>query len=308
MATQVAGFGARNNEHNGGHTIRNIRRHVWVFIRLMTTPDISALLKRIGCARPLRPDASALRGLYRAWQRQVPYENIDTQLGRPITLEADDLIDKFGHRRRGGQCFEANAAFALLLRGTGFEAILVDGAADRETYGDERWGGHNALLVRCQDETWLMDVGLADPFLDPLPLREGRYRSGAFEYALERLEGGVWRAHHHPAALLSSVDFRTTARQASHYVVQANNQRGQLMVHLHKDGYKQALRSRTVRRATPAGSTHMRTLTSIEEFAQTLAEVFGVPLDDLGTSGLRALWEITGEQHTRWLSNRAKAH
>ncbi|WP_331726965.1 arylamine N-acetyltransferase (plasmid) [Streptomyces globisporus] len=274
----------------------------------MTTPDISALLERIGCARPLRPDAATLRGLYRAWRRQVPYENIDTQLGRHITLEANDLVDKFGHRRRGGQCFEANAAFVLLLRGIGFEAILVDGAAEREIYGDERWGGHNALLVRIQDETWLADVGLADPFLDPLPLRAGRYRSGEFAYALERLEEGVWRAHHHPAALLSSVDFHTTAREASRYVAQANSQRGQLMVHLHKDGYKQALRSRTVRRATHSGDTHIRTLTTIAEFAQTLAEVFGVPLDDLGSSGLHALWDITGEQHARWLSNRAKAH
>lgn len=276
-------------------------------MQFMTTPDIDSLLKRIGCARPLQPDTPALRGLYRAWQRHVPYENIDTQLGRPITLEAGDLIGKFGRRRRGGQCFEANAAFALLLRGIGFEAMLVDGAADRETYGDERWGGHNVLLVRSQDERWLVDVGLADPFLDPLPLREGRYARGEFEYALERLDGGVWRAHHHPAALLSSVDFRTSARQFSQYVARANSQRGQLMVHLHKDGYKQALRSRTVRRVTRTGGTHIHTLTSVEEFARTLAEVFGVPLDDLGTSGLHALWDVTGEQHARWLSNRIRA-
>ncbi|MFG2672606.1 arylamine N-acetyltransferase [Streptomyces sp. NPDC048445] len=277
----------------------------------MTTPDIDSLLKRIGCPRPPRPDAPALRGLYRAWRRHVPYENIDTQLGRPIILEAGDLIGKFGHRRRGGQCFEANAAFALLLRGIGYEATLVDGAADRETHGDERWGGHNALLVRSQDETWLVDVGLADPFLEPLPLREGRYRLGEFEYALERLDEEVWRAHHHPAALLSSVDFRTAAREFSQYVARANSERGQLMVHLHKDGYKHALRARTVRRVTRAGDTQAYTqaytLTSVEEFARTLAEVFGVPLDDLGTSGLHALWAITGEQHTRWLSNRANA-
>ncbi|MFD6874585.1 MULTISPECIES: arylamine N-acetyltransferase [unclassified Streptomyces] len=270
-------------------------------MQLMTTPDIAPLLKRIGCPRPLRPDARALRALYRAWQRQVPYENIDTQMGRPITLEAGDLIGKFGLRRRGGQCFEANAAFALLLRGIGFEVMLVDGAVDRETYGDERWGGHNALLVRSEDKTWLVDVGLADPFLGPLPLHEGRYRRGEFEYALERLDEGVWRAHHHPAALLSSVDFRTAARQFSHYVARANSERGQLMVHLHKDGYKQALRSRTVRRVTRTGDTHKHTLTSVEEFARTLVEVFGVPLEDLGTGGLHALWDITGEQHARWL-------
>lgn len=267
----------------------------------VTTPDIDSLLKRIGCPRPLLPDVHALHGLYRAWLRQVPYENIDTQLGRPITLEPGDLIGKFGDRRRGGQCFEANAVFALLLRRTGFAVTLVDGAADRETHGDERWGGHTALLVRTLDDTWLVDVGLADPFLDPLPLREGRYRSGEFAYALERLDGDVWRVHHHPAALLPSVDVRTAARRVSQYVARANDERGPLMVHLHTDGYKRALRSRTVRRATRAGDTHKHTLTSVGEFADTLAEVFGVPLDDLGASGLHTLWDITGEQHARWL-------
>ncbi|MFC6064069.1 arylamine N-acetyltransferase family protein [Streptomyces ochraceiscleroticus] len=280
------------------------------------TPDDGAavLLARIGYTGQVRADAATLCGLYRAWQRCVPYENIDIQLARPISLEPESLVDKFGHRRRGGQCFEINAAFALLLESIGFAITLVEGAADRETFGDERWGGHTVLLVVAGGETWLVDIGLSDPFLEPLRLRQGTHQQGKFRYRLEILQEGVWRAHHHPAALLPSFDFRTTPRRVSEFAARADRHRhdpgadrGWLIVHRHREGRELALRARTVRCVGPDGSKHDSTLTGLDEFADTLADVFGVPLEDLGPQGLRTLWEVSGQQHEAWLESRARA-
>jgi N-hydroxyarylamine O-acetyltransferase len=85
--------------------------------------DVSAYLRRLGLDTPPRATLDGLRLLQRAHVESVPFENLDVFLGRPLSLEPDDLFDKVVVRRRGGYCFELNALFGRLLAALGFEAV-----------------------------------------------------------------------------------------------------------------------------------------------------------------------------------------
>ncbi len=103
-------------------------------------------LARIGCPRPDRPDAGALRALHRAHQMAVPFENLSIHLGEPIVLTEAGLLAKIVTRRRGGFCYELNGAFGLLLEALGFG---VERAAAR-VFGGGGFGppfDHMALVV-----------------------------------------------------------------------------------------------------------------------------------------------------------------
>jgi N-hydroxyarylamine O-acetyltransferase len=277
-----------------------------------TIMSIDMLVERIDYSAALRPDLATLRGLYRAWQAQVPYENLDVELDRPISVESTALTDKIGRRRRGGMCLEMNCAFAFLLRGVGFEVTLVEAIIMRAVYGDGMvWGGHNALLVDVDGTSWLVDIGLSDPFLEPMPLYEGTHHQGPFAYRLERLDADSWRAHHHPQGIVSSLDFRTTPREPADFAERADRHHrqrlrsGLLVVNRYRAGYERSLRARTLARASPDG-VQKCTLSSIEEFAAALAAEFDVPLDDIGVDGLQTLWSNSGVQHEEWLTRQAQ--
>jgi N-hydroxyarylamine O-acetyltransferase len=133
-------------------------------------------LGRIGCPRPGRADAEALRVLHRAHQMAVPFENLSIHLGEPIVLIDAELVTKVVTRRRGGFCYELNGAFAALLEALGFG---VERVAAR-VYGGGGLGppfDHMALVVRPDDRTgpWLADVGFGSHSTFPLLLED---RSG----------------------------------------------------------------------------------------------------------------------------------
>ncbi|MEU4830536.1 arylamine N-acetyltransferase [Streptosporangium sp. NPDC023615] len=149
---------------------------------------VEPILRRIGHRGPANADLETLFALHRAWRQTVPYENLDIQLGRPISLEPDALFDKLVRRRRGGYCYEQNAVLATLLRLVGFRVTMVEAGALRAVRGEAMWGNHNALLVDLDGRRWLADAGIGDGFVEPLPLREGSHAQGDLTYRLERLD------------------------------------------------------------------------------------------------------------------------
>src|SRR5213082_3530030 len=87
--------------------------------------DVDAYLGRIGLARPLSPDVSALCLLQERHLAAVPFENLSVHLGEPIDLAEDALFDKIVNRRRGGFCYELNGLFAALLRELGYKVGML---------------------------------------------------------------------------------------------------------------------------------------------------------------------------------------
>lgn len=87
--------------------------------------DVPAYLARISYQGPVAPTLPVLQRLHVAHLLNVPFENLDIHLGRPLSLAEEDLFTKIVLHRRGGFCYELNGLFAALLREIGYEVTLL---------------------------------------------------------------------------------------------------------------------------------------------------------------------------------------
>jgi len=169
--------------------------------------DLQAYLDRIGFTGVPRPDLATLRALHRGHSLAISYENLDVQLGRPLTTDPAQAFDKIVHGRRGGWCYEMNGLLGAVLDEVGFKVTRLAGGVHRMVRGDEAVGNHLVLLVDLDGEPWIADVGFGDGSRDPFPLKEGPIVTDGYEYRLQRLDGDWWRLHNHPAGGAPNFDF-----------------------------------------------------------------------------------------------------
>lgn len=114
-------------------------------------------LQRIGYHQKPARDLATLVGLMRAQLFSVPFENLDVQAGKIVSMVREDIVDKIVYRRRGGYCYEVNGLFAMALTALGFDYTLV-GA--RPMFYPMRWAKtHMVLVVNLDGEEWLCDAG-----------------------------------------------------------------------------------------------------------------------------------------------------
>ncbi|MEX0644169.1 MAG: arylamine N-acetyltransferase [Parvularculaceae bacterium] len=165
-----------------------------------------AYLDRIGFSGAPRADLATLRALHRAHVEAIPYENLDVQLGRPVTRAIGPTYEKIVTRRRGGWCYEMNGLLSWALEEIGFKVTRLAGGVARAIAGDAVVGNHLVLLVDL-GETWLADAGFGDGLIEPTPLREGAFRVGPLDCRLDRVEAGWWRYSNDPTAVAPSFDF-----------------------------------------------------------------------------------------------------
>lgn len=149
--------------------------------------DVSAYLNRIGYSGSREPTAAVLRALQRAHLFNVPFENLDIHLGRPIALDEAALFDKIVTRRRGGFCYELNGLFGRLLEALGYRVLRLSASSanDDSSYAPEFDHLIHQVHVPDDPETaWLVDVGWGDGPLEPLRM---------LEMGLQRQSGRVFR-------------------------------------------------------------------------------------------------------------------
>jgi N-hydroxyarylamine O-acetyltransferase len=131
--------------------------------------DFDAYLQRIGLSAA---DSPSWQAIHRAHATTIPFENIDSHRGIPVSLQQADLERKLVANRRGGYCFEHNLLLASALEHLGLEvermlARVRAGAAA----GVTRPAGHLVLKVIDGDgRRWHADVGFGlGTLLDPIP-------------------------------------------------------------------------------------------------------------------------------------------
>ncbi len=168
---------------------------------------VDAYLERIGVKGPLAPDLASLRVLHRAHLMTIPYENLDVQLGRRVTLDRSNIFRKIVERRRGGWCYEMNGLFGWALEQLGFRVTRVAGAVMREAFGDASVGNHLVLKVELDEGLYLADVGFGDGSIDPIRIAPGEFTAQGFAFALSRAGDGWWRLRNHPKGGARSFDF-----------------------------------------------------------------------------------------------------
>ena len=129
-------------------------------------------LQRIGYQPDAARNLATLRGLMRAQLFSVPFENLDVQAGKIVSMVAEDIVEKIVYRKRGGYCYEVNGLFAMALAALGFEYTLI--GARPMFYPTRRAKTHMVLAVHLEGQDWLCDLGFGSfGIRAPLSLSSG---------------------------------------------------------------------------------------------------------------------------------------
>lgn len=136
------------------------------------------MLARLGIVAP-RPDAAGLAGLYLAWCRNVPWDNVQKRIavaeGRPVLAGAEpvEFFENFLRDGTGGTCWPSSGALHALLVALGFEARRVVAAMYYDRRG--KLPTHGTEIVRADGEEWLVDSSMLHE--RPLALHRGEITS-----------------------------------------------------------------------------------------------------------------------------------
>lgn len=113
--------------------------------------------ERIGYRGAARADLATLTELMRCQLFTVPFENLDVQAGRIVSLVPEEIVGKIVGRRRGGYCYEVNGLFCMALEALGIPYQFV--AARPMFYPVRRPKTHMAIVVTLAGAQWLCDLG-----------------------------------------------------------------------------------------------------------------------------------------------------
>ncbi len=265
--------------------------------------------ERIGFRGSACADYSTLAALQQSHSLAVPFENLDVQLGRPLTTDVEQAYCKIVENGRGGWCYEQNGLFGWVLSHIGFEVTRVAGAVMRQAHGHISAANHLCLLVRCPGTSaqYLVDVGFGGSLFTPIEVTESAHSQPPFRLGLTKLPDGHWRFWEdlgngeftfdflcEPASetvLAAKCDFLQTDPSSSFVRTLVAQLRS-------RDGHR-TLRGRVLSIATPDGVT-TRTLDSASEMAAVLDELFGLKVPEIA-----GLWPRIAARHREYLQKRA---
>lgn len=272
---------------------------------------LSAYLDRIGFAGSPEPDLPTLKGLSTRHLHSVPYENLDVQLGRPLTTDPAAAYARIvGTGRRGGWCYEMNGLFGWALKEIGFNVTRLASGVGRSMKGDTALGNHLILRVDLEDGAILADVGLANGPTGPYPIVEGAFSIDGRDFRLERMDDGFWRFHNHASGMAPNFDFKPepaddeAALARACAVLQsdpASPFKQNLVCMRFVDGGENQLRGRVLR-VVRGDQASERVLESADDFVETLEADFGIV-----EPAAVGLWPKVCARHAALLADKAAA-
>lgn len=253
--------------------------------------DLDAYLARIGYTGSRTVSLDTLKALHFLHPQEIPFENLDPFLGRPVSVDASTLQEKLVHGGRGGYCYEQNLLLMHALEALGF---AVSGLAARVLWGRTEDAltprSHMLLRVELDGRTWLADVGFGGlTQTAPLLLETGLVqqtphepfriveREGYFHAQAEA--GGEWRTlyrfdmsdHHEVDYAVTS--YYLSTNPTSHFVTGLIAARA-----LPDRRYALAGNRLTVHHL--GGPSKRHEIETASELADTLEGAFGIRLPD----------------------------
>jgi N-hydroxyarylamine O-acetyltransferase len=249
--------------------------------------DLQAYLDRIGFEGVPRPDLATLAALHRGHLLSIPYETLDVQLGRPVTIDPEAAFAKIVAGRRGGWCYEMNGLLGAALDAIGFKVTRLAGGVHRKLRGEEAVGNHLVLLVDLDGEPWIADVGFGDGSRDPFPLKEGPYSAAGYDFRLEKLDADWWRMHNHALGGAPEFDFTLTPADPAHLAAKCHELQTSpasifvmtAICQRHTPDAIHLLRGRALRYVRP-GWKQDHLIASADEFVAVLARDFDLDLPE----------------------------
>jgi N-hydroxyarylamine O-acetyltransferase len=272
---------------------------------------LRSYLDRLGLEHPGPPSAQVLFAVHRAHVERVAYENIDIQLGRPAGISPAISIRQI-LAGRGGYCFSLNGAFATLLAALGFHVTwhrgCVHGASENPR--PEQYGNHLALTVSVDGTVFMVDAGLGNAHYEPMPLTAGEHRQGSFTFRLEKVAHGAgipagWRFIQDPALRsFYAMDFTLAPATLADFLphhAELSTSPSSLFVRLCQLYRRDAagidfVHGCVLGRDNGNGDRSSRELTSLTEWLDAAADVFGLRLIDLTRADREALWQRISRQ------------
>lgn len=276
--------------------------------------DTAGYLRRLGLVQA-PPSAAALRALHAAHVERVAYETLQIWLDRPTTVDPLESAARVVGGR-GGYCYHLNGAFSALATALGYQVTRHVGGVQLRGGEPGITANHLVLTVRGLPEeanpggAWLVDVGLGDALHEPLPLVAGSYEQGPFRYGLRPSEvaPGGWRFDHDPGGAFAGLDFELAATDMSAFTAMHEQ--------LSTSPTSGFVRVLTVQRRDAKGTDSLRglvlsrvgtwsdsiTLDRADDFYAALADIFRLPLDDVGAKDRDTLWRKVHTAHERWLT------
>lgn len=150
-------------------------------------------------------DVSSLNHYLERYMLTVPFENIDVQNQKPISVDIAQIYDKIINHKRGGFCYEMNTLFYSYLLKKGFDTHPISATIHTPNGGRSRQRSHMSLIVYL-DKPYVADVGFGDVPLRAMPLDfednvevindiNGSYRAiliGNDEFLVQKLSDNDW--------------------------------------------------------------------------------------------------------------------
>ncbi len=271
--------------------------------------DVDAYLRRIGLDRRPPANLEGLTAVHRAHLLAIPYENLDVQLRRRVTIERPAIYEKIVEKRRGGWCYEMNGLLGWALGELGFNVTRATGSVMREIVGDASNANHLVLRVELPEGLYLADVGFGDGPSDPIPVATGAFRSGGFEFSLRRVDENWWRLHSHPFGAAPSFDFNLDPAKEDQLAAKCaelqNDPQSHFRLNLfcfrHTRHGVTSLRGRVLRKIAPNGITE-RVLDSADDLMAALHDELGVSVPEA-----RELWPAIVARHEEVMAQKAPA-
>ncbi len=254
----------------------------------LTPMDVEGYLLRIGHTAMLTSTVDTLRSLHLAHATNIPFENLDILLGKPIRIDVQSIVAKLVHGGRGGYCYEHNTLFAAVLEAAGFR---VKRLAARVRNGSQKVlpRTHMIVAVELDGESWLADVGFGgEGLLYPLPLRPGEivthlgwtYRivQEGWQYVLQSLHPEGWFDLY---AFTLEEQYTVDYEVANYFVSTHPRSRFVRLLLAQKPGVESrlALVNRRLTEQTPTGASEV-ILPHDAAVLQTLGQRFGLHFPD----------------------------
>lgn len=125
--------------------------------------------KRIDFKGAAQADAETLAEIMRCQLFSVPFENLDVQAGKMVSIEPQDIVNKIVYHPRGGYCYEVNSLFAMALTALGIDYYFV--GARPMFYPARRPRTHMVIIANIAGEDYLCDLGFGSYGMRaPIPL------------------------------------------------------------------------------------------------------------------------------------------
>lgn len=133
--------------------------------------DLQQYLNRINFSGEIKLDLAGIKKLMQSQLFSVPFENLDVQAGKTISLIGDDIVNQIVTKNRGGYCYQINGIFSLLLQEIGLPHYYI--AVRPLVNPGENPKTHLAIIATIEGEEYLIDLGFGgNSIREPLKLSQ----------------------------------------------------------------------------------------------------------------------------------------